>query len=77
MLRTERNWVLSKSHSEFNETIYNISLVLLNDEMHYFSCIIFLSVPTGRLLVSPPGIEPVPLEVEAWSLNHWTTREVP
>ena len=43
MWRTERNWVLSKSHSEFNETIYNISLVLLKDEMHYFSCIIFLS----------------------------------
>ena len=29
-------------------------------------------------LSSPrPGIEPVPPELEAWSLNHWTTREVP
>ena len=24
-----------------------------------------------------PGTEPVPLALEAWSLNHWTTREVP
>ena len=24
-----------------------------------------------------PGIKPVPSAVEAWSLNHWTTREFP
>ena len=30
-----------------------------------------------RILVPWPGIEPMPLEVEAWSLNHWTSREVP
>ena len=29
------------------------------------------------ILVPQPGIEPVPLAVEAQSLNHWTTREVP
>ena len=28
------------------------------------------------ILVPWPGIEPVPLEVEMWSLNHWTTRKV-
>ena len=28
-------------------------------------------------LVPRPGIEPVPPAVEAWSLNHWTPREVP
>ena len=27
--------------------------------------------------VSLPGIEPMPTAVEAVSLNHWTTREVP
>ena len=27
--------------------------------------------------VPQPEIEPVPPSVEAWSLNHWTTREVP
>ena len=32
---------------------------------------------TCRILVSWPGIEPAPLAVEGWSLNHWTTREVP
>ena len=30
----------------------------------------------GRL-VPRPGIEPTPPAVEAWSPNHWTTREVP
>ena len=29
------------------------------------------------ILVPQPGIEPTPLAVEAWSLNHWTAREVP
>ena len=28
-------------------------------------------------LTYPPGIEPKPPVVEAWSLNYWTTREVP
>ena len=29
------------------------------------------------ILVPRPGIEPMHLAVEAWSLNHWTAREVP
>ena len=29
------------------------------------------------ILVSQPGIKPMPPAVEAWSLNHWTTREAP
>ena len=28
-------------------------------------------------LVPRPGIKPTPPALEAWSLNHWTTREVP
>ena len=28
------------------------------------------------ILVPQPGTEPVPLAVEALSLNHWTAREV-
>ena len=30
-----------------------------------------------RILVPRPAIEPIPTVLEAWSLNHWTTREVP
>ena len=30
-----------------------------------------------RILVTQPGIEPVPPALGAQSLNHWTTREVP
>ena len=30
-----------------------------------------------RILVPPPGMEPVPPAVEAQSPNHWTAREVP
>ena len=32
---------------------------------------------TCGVLVSQPGIEPMPPAVEAQSLNHWTAREVP
>ena len=31
----------------------------------------------GEILVPWLGIEPTPPPLEAWSLNHWTTREVP
>ena len=30
-----------------------------------------------RILVPPPGTEPVSPAVEAWNLNHWTTVKVP
>ena len=29
------------------------------------------------ILVPRPGIEPMPPALGAWSLNHWTAREVP
>ena len=29
------------------------------------------------ILVPQPGVEPMPPKVEAWSLSHWTAREVP
>ena len=37
----------------------------------------FLALRCVGLLVPPPGIEPMPSALEACSLNHWTTREVP
>ena len=30
----------------------------------------------GGILVPQPGIEPASPALEAWNLNHWTTREV-
>ena len=30
--------------------------------------------PSCKILASRPGIEPEPLAVKTWSLNHWTTR---
>ena len=42
---------------------------------HFFSG---LSIPCSMWdPVSQPRIEPMPPVVEAWSLNRWTTREVP
>ena len=38
----------------------------------------FLATPRGMQdLSSGPRIKPIPVTLEAWSLNHWTTREVP
>ena len=28
------------------------------------------------MLVPPPGVEPMPPAAEAWSIKHWTAREV-
>ena len=45
------------------------------------SFIYLLAVPHGlwdlRILVLRSGIELAPPAVEGWSLNHWTTGEVP
>ena len=38
----------------------------------------FLTAPsTCEILVPQPGTEPGPPALEAWSLNHWTTKEIP
>ena len=45
----------------------------------YFFNFFFFFFGSGvcRILVPWPGIKPVPPAAEAWSLNHWTAREVP
>ena len=42
--------------------------------MHFSLFFFGLPMPYAVLLQS--GIDPVPPALEAWSLNHWTTREV-
>ena len=42
-----------------------------------FNFSLWLLVVTRGILVPWPGIEPGLPALEAWSLNHWTTREVP
>ena len=37
----------------------------------------FLALRHVGILVPPAGIEPMPSALEARSLNHWTTREIP
>jgi len=49
-------------------------------ENYYFLNLVFIFWPQHvafRILVPQPGIEPVSPEVEAQSLNHCATREVP
>ena len=81
-----------KSHPQgfcFQTTLYSVTHFVI---VFLYHTIIFLlpdSSPCPRpfffrpcqvacgTLVPLPGIEPVPPAVEAQSLNHWTTREVP
>ena len=47
--------------------------------LNYFSVDFFFQpcyVACG-ILVPRPGIQPMPLAVEAWGLDHWIAREVP
>ena len=55
----------------------NMSLLWGQKNISNFFCLFlnFLATAWG-ILVPHPGMEPVPLGVEAWSLNHWTAREV-
>ena len=56
----------------------NINMHILIPQIYasYRIFLFLLAVWYVEFLVPQPGMEPVPLEVEAWSLSHWTTREV-
>ena len=54
--------------------IINLGLAqYLADSMFIFR----LHHVTCGISVPPPRIKPMPLALEAWSLNHWTSGEVP
>ena len=50
-------------------TLYMVSVLLL-------FIYLFFGSAACRILFLWPRMEPVPFAVEAWNLNHWTTREV-
>ena len=49
----------------------------LNIYLFIYLSVLGLSCGMRALLVAACGIEPGPPALGAWSLNHWTTREVP
>ena len=51
--------------------------VLFIFKIYLLFFIYLLHCPACEILVPRPGMGPVPPTVEAWSLNHWTAREVP
>ena len=67
-------WSDSAQHSAF--TVRLIEVHTNSYDMLQFGFLYFGCVACG-ILVSWPGTEPVPCTLEAQSLNHWTTREVP
>ena len=42
----------------------------------FFVCLFVFGHAMQHAELPQPGIEPVPPALEAWSLNHWITREV-
>ena len=72
-------------HPEFTSQINYIFTVLITEllsvSVHSFVArffFFFLLVCEAYIPIVPwPEIKPVPPAVEAQSLNHWTTREVP
>ena len=59
--------------------VYKKTLLFQLSNFVYLLFFLFLAMPytACEILVPQPGIKPMPPAVEAWSLNHWTTREVP
>lgn len=53
------------------------SLDIIEGPWFFFFCYFWLCHVICRTLVLWPGIEPESSAMRAWSLNHWTPREVP
>ena len=51
--------------------------VVANGIIFFFSFFSWPCLAACWILVPWPGIKPAPPAVKAWSLNHWTTRELP
>ena len=52
----------------FLKSFFFACIVVLFWGLHHWAC---------RILAPHPGIKPTPPALEAWHLNHWTTKEVP
>ena len=62
----------------FKVTVFSLFILYSleeNNNPHFF--FFFWPCYACGILVPWPGIEPSPPAAEAWSLNHWTVREVP
>ena len=58
----------------------NIRSTAIDMHIHGYVWILlnfFVGLKACRILVPQPRVEPVPLALEAWNLNHWTAGEVP
>ena len=52
--------------------------LLINQLVLHFGVVFFWPCHVAcRILVLQPEIEPAPPELEAWSPNYWTAREIP
>ena len=54
--------------------LFHVNSVMLDIFLY---CFFWPGRVARGIFIPKPGIEPVPLAVEAWCLNHWATREVP
>ena len=64
-LKKPRHWIYLTKTSQFKALFLGF-------------CFLFLThCKTCEILAPQQWIEPLPPAVEMWSLNHWTTREVP
>ena len=46
-------------------------------ESFFFFNFFWLCCAAWGIVVPRPGIEPMSLAVKAWSLNHWTSKDIP
>ena len=79
---------LSRNSSFFNWSIVDLQCVNFCctakwlSYTHIYILFFFLATPcgmwhAGSIFVPQPGIVPAPPALVAWSLNHWTAKEVP
>ena len=66
-------WVAMRYSRELHVNLYPTPRFFC---LFVFVFVFLLNCPVCRILAPQPRIKPLPSVLGAWSLNHWTTKEI-
>ena len=68
---------MAHDEDEVEEEYHTYMISLYPLHIIFFSFVFWSRHVARGIFVPRPGTEPTPPDVEAWSLHHWTTSDIP